>query len=65
MMNDKEMQEYDALVVGTGPNGLAAGIVLAEQGLKVLAIEGKDHIGGGMRTQALTLPGFHHDVCSA
>ncbi|MEX2512642.1 MAG: NAD(P)/FAD-dependent oxidoreductase [Cyclobacteriaceae bacterium] len=64
-MKDREMKDFDAVVVGTGPNGLAAGIVLVEQGLKVLAIEGKDQIGGGMRTQALTLPGFHHDVCSA
>lgn len=56
---------YDAIVVGSGPNGLAAAIRLAEKGLAVLLIEAKDTIGGGMRTKELTLPGFHHDVCSA
>jgi phytoene dehydrogenase-like protein len=59
------MAEYDAVVVGTGPNGLAAAIELAQAGLKVIVYEGKDTIGGGMRTEALTLPGFLHDVCSA
>lgn len=57
--------EYDAVVVGSGPNGMAAAIVLQQKGLSVLVIEGKDTIGGGMRTEALTLPGFVHDVCSA
>jgi phytoene dehydrogenase-like protein len=57
--------EYDAIVVGSGPNGLAAAITLQQQGLSVLLIEGKKEIGGGMRTKALTLPGFMHDVCSA
>ncbi|WP_461787616.1 phytoene desaturase family protein [Pedobacter sp.] len=57
--------QYDAIVVGSGPNGLAAAITMQQQGLSVLIIEGKDTIGGGMRTQELTLPGFHHDVCSA
>ncbi|GEO22388.1 phytoene desaturase family protein [Cyclobacterium qasimii] len=56
---------YDAVVVGSGPNGLSAAIVLQKHGLKVLLIEGKETIGGGMRTMELTLPGFHHDVCSA
>ncbi|MCC5937155.1 MAG: NAD(P)/FAD-dependent oxidoreductase [Lunatimonas sp.] len=56
---------YDAVVVGSGPNGLAAAIVLQSKGLQVLLVEGKDTIGGGMRTMELTLPGFHHDVCSA
>ncbi|MBN9296016.1 MAG: NAD(P)/FAD-dependent oxidoreductase [Filimonas sp.] len=56
---------YDAVVVGAGPNGLAAAINLQLHGLSVLVIEAKDTIGGGMRTAELTLPGFRHDVCSA
>lgn len=56
---------YDAVVVGSGPNGLAAAIVIAQRGRRVLVIEGADRIGGGTRTEELTLPGFHHDVCSA
>lgn len=56
---------YDAVVVGSGPNGLSAAIFLQKHGLKVLLIEGKETIGGGMRTMELTLPGFKHDVCSA
>jgi len=57
--------DYDAVVVGSGPNGLAAAILLQQNGLSVLVIEGKDKIGGGLRTEELTLPGFLHDVCSA
>ncbi len=56
---------YDAIIVGAGPNGLAAAITLQREGLQVLLLEAKDTIGGGMRTAELTLPGFHHDVCSA
>lgn len=59
------MTVYDAVVVGAGPNGLAAGITLARAGHKVIIIEGAETIGGGTRSAELTLPGFVHDVCSA
>lgn len=54
-----------AVVVGSGPNGLCAAIVLAQAGLDVRVVEGSDRPGGGVRTRELTLPGFHHDTCSA
>ncbi|TSJ38807.1 NAD(P)/FAD-dependent oxidoreductase [Mucilaginibacter corticis] len=60
-----EKRDYDAVIVGSGPNGLAAAILLQQQGLSVLVIEGKDVIGGGLTTAELTLPSFKHDVCSA
>src|ERR1700735_3692177 len=55
----------DAVVVGSGPNGLAAALTLARAGPSVGVFAGAPAIGGGTRTQALTLDGFRHDVCSA
>src|SRR5450631_2618554 len=62
-MNSKK--DFDAVVVGSGPNGLAAAIRLQQEGLSVLLLEGKRTPGGGLRSEQLTLPGFVHDVCSA
>jgi phytoene dehydrogenase-like protein len=60
-----EKHDYDAVVVGSGPNGLSSAIYLQQHGLSVLILEGKAEIGGGLRTANLTLPGFKHDICSA
>ena len=57
--------EFDAVILGAGPNGLAAAITLQQEGLSVLLIEGHKTIGGGMRSAELTLPGFTHDICSS
>jgi phytoene dehydrogenase-like protein len=55
----------DAIIIGSGPNGLGAAIALAERGLDVLVVEGHESVGGGVRSAELTLPGFAHDVCSS
>ncbi|MGA3541762.1 phytoene desaturase family protein [Micromonosporaceae bacterium DT194] len=57
--------QVDAVIVGSGPNGLAAALVLASAGLTVQVYEAAATIGGGTRTEEVTLPGFRHDVCSA
>ncbi len=59
------INSYDAVVVGAGPNGLSAAIRLAEAGLSVLLVEAEDRIGGAVKTDELTLPGFLHDTYSS
>jgi phytoene dehydrogenase-like protein len=60
-----EKRDFDAVIVGSGPNGLAAAIYLQQNGLSVLILEAKSEIGGGLRSAEVTLPGFTHDICSA
>jgi phytoene dehydrogenase-like protein len=59
------LMEFDAVVVGSGPNGLAAAVEIAQNGHSVCVLEARETIGGGTRSAELTLPGFVHDVCSA
>jgi NADPH-dependent 2,4-dienoyl-CoA reductase/sulfur reductase-like enzyme len=61
----RALMSYDALVVGSGPNGLSAAIRLAQSGWRVLVLEAAERPGGAVATEELTLPGFLHDTYSA
>lgn len=65
MSQNRPVSDFDATVVGAGPNGLSAAIELQRSGRRTLLIEADGEIGGGTRTAESTLPGFRHDVCSA
>ncbi|HEU0027529.1 MAG TPA: NAD(P)/FAD-dependent oxidoreductase [Ktedonobacterales bacterium] len=64
-MPRSKRSKFDAVIVGAGPNGLAAAITLARAGYSVIVYEAGETVGGGCRSKELTLPGFTHDVCSA
>jgi phytoene dehydrogenase-like protein len=64
-MSELRKRDFDVVVVGAGPNGLAAAIRLQQAGLSVIILEGERTVGGGARSSELTLPGFTHDICSA
>ena len=59
------MSTFDAVITGAGPNGLSAAIHLARAGCRVLVLEGKETVGGGLRSGEVALPGFRHDLCAA
>ncbi len=65
MASSKPLAAVDAIVIGSGPNGLTAAIIIARTGRKVLLFEAEPTLGGGVRSAELTLPGFVHDICSA
>src|SRR4051794_36193515 len=58
-------RKYDAVVVGSGPNGMSAALEIARSGRSVCVLEANEQVGGGARTAELTEPGFRHDICSA
>jgi len=59
------LKEYDAIIIGSGPNGLSSAITIAREGYSVLVIEGAKVIGGGVRSDYVTATDFRHDICSA
>src|SRR5579863_8225766 len=64
-MGGRDRVDVDAVVIGSGPNGLAAAITLVEHGRSVLVLEAQDRLGGAVATEELTLPGFRHDTFSS